>query len=58
MKRLILGVVAIGLASAAPAQFFDLFNRADAADLGADWTPVSATTQIISEEATNGRDRF
>ncbi|MCH8979816.1 MAG: hypothetical protein IH945_11330 [Armatimonadetes bacterium] len=54
MKRLMLGIVAVGIASVAPAQFFDMFNRADSSDFGTDWTQVVPTTQIVSNEATNG----
>ncbi len=54
MNRLVLGVVAIGIASVASAQFSDTFNRDDSGDLGTDWTVVAPVTQIVSDEVTNG----
>jgi len=53
MKRLILGVVAMGIASLDTAQFSDTFNRAEETELGTDWTEIATAMHIVSDQVQN-----
>lgn len=54
MKRLAVIAVVLGTATVSHAQFVDFFNRADAPDLGTDWTLVVNDTKIVSNMVENG----